>query len=298
MPLYERAGADGLFYGSDYSGFSSSRLYDTVSGIMHDIGGDCAEAFDFMSRYGLYDIEPGTYKSNSSFQTYLSNYECPFIFVNPTGSTDDVMTFVHEFGHYTDAYVNFDADETVDLAECFSQGLEYLSLWHMSGVLSEKQIESLRRGKMTDTLNTFVQQSSFADFESRAHAIGPDGLSAQKLNELCLQMTKDYGYCESGYESFMQYVWMDIPHLFEYPFYVISYPVSAEVAMQLYELELEEEGKGLEKYFELMPREYPTFMETILNGGLESPFAEGRMEALARAISVTLGYGTELGAAA
>ena len=298
VPLYERVSSDGLAHGADYSPLSSKKLYSVVSGIMNDIGGDCAEAFAFMSRYELYDIEPGLYKANSSFQTYLNNYECPFIFVNPGGTVEDVMTFVHEFGHYTDAYVNFDADETIDLAECFSQGLEYLSLWHMDGVLSETQIAQLRTGKMIDTLDTFVQQSSFADFESRAHAIGPDALSAEKLNELALQMAQDYGYCTPGMEEYMQYVWMDITHLFEYPFYVISYPVSAEVAMQLYELELAEEGKGLEKYFEMMPRDYSTFMETVTGCALESPFAEGRMKALAEAIGVTLGYDDMLSAAA
>ena len=251
-----------------------------------------------MDRFDLYDIEPSAYKADTSFQTYLSLYDAPFIFLKPEGTTRDLITFVHEFGHYTDAYTNFDAPEAIDLAEVYSQALEFLSLSHMDGILPQPQIDELRTGLVLDSLNTFIQQASFADFESKAHALGPDNLSAEKLNELALQATKDFGYCPEGLEDVMQYFWMDITHLFEYPFYVISYPVSLDVAMQIYELEVGEEGAGLEKYFEMLPRDYDSFMETVTAGGLESPFAEGGLASIAALIADTIGYEEPLAHAA
>ena len=185
---------------------------------------------------------------------------------------------------------NFDAAETIDLAEVYSQALEFLSLSHMDGLLPASDVNALRTGKMLDALDTFIQQASFADFESKAHAIGPDELTAEKLNELALQATKDFGYCPEGFEEFMQYFWMDITHLFEYPFYVISYPVSLDVAMQVYVLETAEAGKGLDKYFEMMPRDYDTFMETVTGNGLQSPFAAGGLASIAQVIADTIGY--------
>jgi oligoendopeptidase F len=83
---------------------------------------------------------------------------------------------------------------------------------------------------------------------------------------------------------------MDITHFFEYPFYVISYPVSLSVAMQIYDLERQQPGLGMEKYFEILPRDYENFMDTVVNGGLESPFDEGSMASVARLIGDTLGY--------
>ena len=290
VPIYRWADEKGIAYSVSYSSLSSDELYRDLKGITDSIGGDCQEAFAFMSRYGLYDIEPSVYKANTSFQTYLDDYEAPFIFVNPEGTTRDLMTFVHEFGHYTDAYVNFDAAETVDLAECFSQSLEFLSLSHMDGILSAAEIEELRFNQVYDALDTFIEQCAFADFESRAHALGPDNLSAEKLNELALQCAKDYGFCPEGFEEYIQYFWMDITHLFEYPFYVISYPVSLAVSMQIYALEREEPGKGLEKYFEILPRDYDSFMETLTNGGLEDPFSESSILSIAATIGQTLGY--------
>lgn len=298
VPIYSWAQEQGLSYSLSYSSLSTQALHDGLASVAASIGRECVEAFAFMDRYELYDIEPSTYKADTSFQTYLSLYDSPFIFLNPDGTTRDLTTFVHEFGHYTDAYTNFDAPEAIDLAEVYSQALEFLSLSHMDGVLSASQVEALRTGMVLEALDTFAQQASFADFESRAHALGPDNLSAEKLNELALQASQDFGYCQPGLEEIMQYFWMDITHLFEYPFYVISYPVSLDVALQIYELELREEGAGLDKYFEMLPRDYDTFMETVTAGGLESPFSKGGLKSIAELIADVLDYDEPLSDAA
>ena len=290
VPIYTWAQDTGMAYAVNYSPLSSDELYRDTRAVAMSIGGECADAFNFMSRYGLYDIDPSPYKADTSFQTYLDDYESPYIFLNPHGTTSDLLTFVHEFGHYTDNYTNFNANETIDLAECFSQSLEFLSLSHMGAVLSSDEIEELRFNKMYDALDTFIQQCAFADFESRVYALDPSELSADRLNALALQCAKDFGFCPEGFEEYIQYFWMDITHLFEYPFYVISYPVSLEVSMQIYALELEEPGSGLEKYFEILPRDYDSFMDTVTNGGLQSPFTAGAMVSIARIIGETLGY--------
>lgn len=67
-------------------------------------------------------------------------------------------------------------------------------------------------------------------------------------------------------------------HFFELPFYIISYPVSNDVAMQIYELEQREEGLGLSKYLEILPRDYEGLIDTVTAGGLSSPFEPGRVE--------------------
>ena len=298
VPLYRWAQENDLIGGVSYASMSSESLYASMQTLVGRIGHACPEAFSFMSRYGFYDIEPSVYKAETSFQTYLNDCDAPFIFLNPAGTSDDLLTFVHEFGHYTDAYVNFDAAETIDVAEIFSQALEFLALNHLDGLLGSGEIKALREGKMIDALDTFVQQSAFADFESKVHALGPDKLNAQKLNELALQSARDFGFCPDGFEEYYQYYWMDITHFFEYPFYVISYPVSLSVAMQIYDLELQQDGLGMEKYFEILPRDYEGFMDTITHGGIENPFTGESMAAIAALLADALGYRGQLAEAA
>ena len=298
VPIYVWARESGALDGSDYSALSPQELRAGLAATAASIGRDCAETFFFMDRYRLYDIEPSLYKADTSFEVYLNSYHSPFIFLNPVGTTEDLITFMHELGHATDAYVNDDAYETLDLAEVFSQAMEFLSLSHMDGVLSAREIDTLREGAVIGALNSFIQQSLLADFEHKAYSLGADALSPDKLNELFLQSAKDFGFCEEGFEEYYMYYWMDIPHFFEFPFYVISYPVSLEVAMEIYELELSRPGLGESKYFEILPRDYDGFLETLDHGGLRDPFAEDSMVSVAAMIADALGYEGPLAEAA
>lgn len=111
-------------------------------------------------------------KAAMSFQTYLENYEAPFLFLDPYGDTEDILTFSHEFGHYVDAFVNYNASETIDMSECYSQAMEYLALGYYDEVLGEDEADNLRRMKLLDTLDLYVQQASFAEFESTVYSHG------------------------------------------------------------------------------------------------------------------------------
>ena len=118
-----------------------------------------------------------------SFTTYLDNYDAPFLFIDPYCDTEDVTTLSHEFGHYLDAYVNYNAYESLDLSECFSQAMEYIMLDRCAMQDGDEQA-ALRLIKLLDTLDLYVTQASFAEFESRVYAMDEDELDADALNLL------------------------------------------------------------------------------------------------------------------
>lgn len=282
VPLYEEV-QDVDPYSYISSGrMSESRLRNTLESGVRKLGGAAEEAFDFMTRYGLYDIKVDSRKVNSSFQTYLTDYDSPFLFMNPSGTTEDVTTFAHEFGHFTEAYANYNANETIDLAEVYSQAMEYLMLFQLEGEMSESSLDNLWKSKMLDSLDMYVQQASFAEFEHQVYSRDPNTLTVEDLNAISLQTSKDYGYFSPGYEIFYGMGWIDIVHFFEYPFYVIAYPVSNDLALQIYELERDESGAGAERYAALLDRDYDSLLLTAQQAGLESPFAEGRLEKAAQ----------------
>ena len=102
-----------------------------------------------------------------------------------------------------------------------------------------------------------------------------DELDAEFLSELSLRLAEEYGYCAGMNKNYYAYSWLTVVHFFEQPFYVISYPVSNSAAMQIYELEREERGRGLDKYLELLSIDTEYIIEAAESAGLESPFAEG-----------------------
>ena len=262
----------------DYSRLSTTRLKRALGAGAERMGGVIAEAYQFMDSFDLWDVEARTNKAETSFQDYLADYEAPFLFLDADRDMKDLMNASHEFGHYVDAYANYNATESVDVSETFSQAMEYLMPCYLEDVLKDAQLEELYLIKMQDTLELYAQQGSFAEFEHIVYNTEPEELSAEFLNELHLKLSKEYGYYDGYSRDYYAKSWIDISHFFDSPFYVIAYPVSNDIAMQIYELEQQEPGAGLEKYLEILPREYGGLIDTVTAGGLESPFTPGRLE--------------------
>ena len=278
VPVYEELADTWV----DYPWLEEGELFDVLRRAAEAMGGEVWDAFSFMSEHGLFDVSFGENKSAKSFQTYLSDYDAPFVFVSPYGDDSDILSFAHEFGHFLDAYTNYNADESIDLAEVFSQAMEYLTLEYLDGALDEQRLENLRMLKWKDTLELYVQQASFAAFEQEVYAADPEKLSADFLNELSLQTAVDFGYYDGVSEEYYALSWIDILHFFEQPFYVISYPVSNDLAMQIWEREQQEHGLGLRTYLAALPREEDGMISTAEAAGLESPFAPGRIARVAQ----------------
>ena len=68
-----------------------------------------------------------------------------------------------------------------------------------------------------------------------------------------------------------------------------TYPVSNDLALQIWELEQEERGAGLEKYLEALPRNYYGMMDTAEAVGLDNPLAPGRIAKIAADLRENLG---------
>lgn len=264
---------------------TQERLMNTMDSFIGSLGGEAQKAYDFMKEYELYDVAHSDNKVGMSFELYLTNYESPFLFVNADEDNSDMLTMIHEFGHYLDDYVNYSTPHNIDIAECFSQGLEFISLTYLQEIMISKEYRAISKYKMLDALDTYIQQSSFAEFEHRAYQLDDDELTIENLNKICLQLTKDYGYCDTGYDFYYETIWTEIPHFFESPFYVISYIVSNDVAMQFYELERNDPGSAYDVYLEMIVTDYDGIIETAESVGLESPFAPGRIKKVAEDLS-------------
>jgi len=164
--------------------------------------------------------------------------------------------------------------------------MEYLALFYLEGEIDEEKRQDLITMKLLDTLDTYAQQGSFADFEHQIYSLTDDELTVERINEISLQTSRDYGYYVPGYEDYFERSWIDIIHFFEQPCYVISYCMSNDAAFQIYQRELEEPGAGLALYLQILPREYEDFFDTLEEqGGMESPLSEGRLESTAEVIA-------------
>ena len=243
--------------------------FNYVQSCAKNMGGVMEEAFNLMHTAGLYDITYSTKKYDASFEMYLMDYNQPYVFVNPTKMVYDKLTFTHEFGHFCNDYAAQGSNVGIDVAEFFSQGLEYLSLDYATGG------QSLTGLKMVDSLCLYVEQTAYSVFEHEVYQLKGDELTRENVYAIYKDVGNRFGFAGSGwdYRSFVL-----VPHFFISPMYIISYVVSNDAAMQLYQLEQSQKGAGLSKYTENLATTEYQFLGFIQAAGLESPFDPGRIQ--------------------
>lgn len=284
VPLYR------CLYDSGVSGVqvysrSEKETFRYVQTMAENMGGTVLEAFRRMEKCGLYDISYGKNKYDASFETYLTLYSEPFVFLNPTGSDYDFLTFAHEFGHFCNDYASYGADVSIDVAEIFSQSMEYLSLFYAE---TDNDLEVLQ---MISSLCVYVEQSAYAAFEMALYSLTEEELTTETVFALYQQVCTDFGLDSWGVDGRDV---VGIPHFYIASCYVFSYVISNDAAMQLYQLEAAENSAGLKKLEENLDTQAYSFLEFIDSAGLTSPFATGRLEDVARTFRDILGYNVDL----
>ena len=270
VPLYRYVctyGVDGI----RLNNCSEEETFAYVRDTAKAMGGTVEEAFGLLEEAELYDIAPGENKYGASFETYIYDYYEPFVFMNPEGSCIDKLTFAHEFGHFCNDYASYGTGVGTDVAEIFSQGLEYLSLCY------GEDTESLEILSMANSLCVYVEQAAYASFERRSYGLTGDDLTVENVCTLFTEVAMEFGFDAWGVDS--QY-FAGVPHFYTNPMYVFSYVVSNDAALQLYQLEKEASGAGLAKYQENLDTQETYFLAFLESAGLESPFAEGRIQAV------------------
>lgn len=274
VPLYTQLYEDPDWWvANNYT--TERRTYAYVSEMAANMGGTIQEAFQLMDKAGLYDITYSENKYASSFEVYLDMYYEPFVFMCPEGADYDKLVFAHEFGHFCNDYAAGGCYAGVDVLEIFSQSMEYLSLCYT------EEGNSLTRLKLWDSLSLFVEQAAFASFEMQMYELEGEALTAENLRALYDRVAREYGFESVGYDD-REFV--IINHYYTSPMYIISYIVSNDTAMQLYQMELAEPGAGLACYEENLDTEAYYFLEFLEEAGLESPFAPGRIEAIRKTL--------------
>ncbi len=249
---------------------TEAQMMDYLRGAAVNMGGTVEEAFYLLEAAELHDLAYGANKFNSSFEVYLTGYEEPFIFLNATGTAYDCLTLAHEFGHFCNDYASWGSYGGVDVMEVFSQGMEYLSLCYA------QEDRGLTRVKMADSLCTYVEQAGYAWFEHQSYKLTGDNLTAENLIRLYEEMMERFGFDSLYGVDSREFV--TITHFYTNPLYIDSYVVSNDAAMQLYQLELEHTGAGLERLQDELDSEEAYFLEFLEAAELESPFTPGRLE--------------------
>ena len=253
-----------------------------------DIDASFTEALEYMQELELCYLGYDEEQVGMSFTTFIQNYFAPYIVIQGDSSISDLLTFVHEFGHFYDNYYNLGTNTNLDVSEVPSTALVYLFSRHLDKIsgFNEQQRKAYASEMKMDALETFISQAMYYLFEHRAYALSDDELTVKTLSSIARDLGKEFGIEDSGFDS----SWPFITHFYMQPFYVISYVTSSMVSIQMYDKEVAKAGSGLDVYLDFVGNfdPYEPFLECVDRVGLRSPFADGSVDALVTSISKML----------
>lgn len=280
VPLHKKAVDKGLMDTRLLKKMKADKAFDTMKDTVRGLDARIDDALDYMLKYKLYNVESSDKKYDQSYVQYLSGYDSPFLYCNPSGNSSSILSMAHEFGHYVDGYLNYGLNDSIDTSEVFSQGMEYLLLCNMDDA------EQLTRYKMLDELELYAYQACLNEFEHQAYALDEKELTIETLNSLYSELLEEYSLTD----DYKGLDWISVTHLFTSPFYVISYCVSDTAAFELYNMELKESGSGLRMYMKLLDESTNyEFLELLDKCGVPSAISADTVKSIADTLADKLG---------
>lgn len=274
-----------LLSGFEPGGAPQAETLSRMPAALESIDPELAEAWAFMQQYGLHDLDSASGKqSGIAFATEIGRYDAPFIFMNwDEADFLSTTTIMHEFGHFYDFWLRYSevTASGLDLAEVYSQALELLM--HQSyGTFTENAEDAALNNLSDMAVSGVVYQAALEEFQLRVYEL--DSFDANILGRLWSEVQNDYGLGvtvltdANGADN----TWFRVTHLFDTPFYTVSYVTSALAALQLWSAGRDNWAAAANAYVELIhANQNQPFDDLMESAGLRSVHSPAVMRAIA-----------------
>jgi len=226
--------------------------------------------------HNLFDREAAVYTQADSahvvaFTNYSEYYDQPYVFYG--NNAQDLLTVVHELGHYASFYHFTDATLPYDTCEVHSQANEWLMLHYLNGEIDPDVYEAFLLWRLDYGLSMIVVCTVVDEFEElvyRQNALH----SPEEFRAILYRVLDEYDTIDGvmDYEDFYiyaQYVTM------ESPVYYLSYATSELVSMLFYTIAEEQGYEEAQEIYINLCLETPigeVFFDTLMDVGLPNPF--------------------------
>ena len=271
-------------YGTSYNAgqVQMQAAMNQMPAALAEVDAELAEAWSFMTEYGLYDLAPSAGKQDGvGFTTELYGWDAPFIFFYWTDDFASTTTLMHEFGHFYDDWLRYDTTVVgnLDIAETYSQGLELLM--HKQYGDFTMYGEEATMASLQDFMNVLTYQSLLEEFQQTIYSM--DNLDYIAIGQVYGQLLEDYGFGsyfadDNGSDG----SWFQVTHLFDAPFYTISYVTSAVSALQIWAESQQDWDAAVDTYMKLIRADQnQPFTDLLASAGLKAPHETAVLEEIA-----------------
>ena len=230
--------------------YDSKETLAVIQEYIPEISTEMDEALNYMLRNELYDLEYSQTKSAGAYTCPLDYYGAAFIYMQPHFSAYDFSTLIHEFGHYSELYWNdmgWENSLNLDIAEVHSQGLEVLFYEFYDEIFGEDAL-TMQEYSITNLLGTYTQGCMVNELEMFVYA--QEDVTLDQINAKMAELAVEYGLvsADSPVLAYYAMLWCNISHIFEQPFYYISFSTSVAGAFGIWEMAKEDYDAAVEAY--------------------------------------------------
>ena len=249
----------------------------------------CASSNEYLSEYidsypekmgnimrNLFEREAVVYtQSENAYQIAYTNYseylDQPFVFLG--NGWQDMLTVVHELGHYAAFYHFSDGDLPYDTCEVHSQGNEWLIMRFLDGKLDESIYKTFLLWRLRYGLELIITSTFIDEYEEEVYKRDKID-SPQELEIIMEELLKEYEGIEQleSKESLYTYV-QDVT--IAAPVYYLNYATSEMVSMLFYTIADEKGYEAAQDIYIDLCLETPTdntFIDTLRDIGFPDPF--------------------------
>jgi len=183
----------------------------------------------------------------------------PYVLLNFDGTSRDVSTLAHEFGHAIHSMLASDMPLMVfhaplPLAETASVFAEMLLNEKMAEKMSKKERRILLAEQIDNLYATIIRQAYFTLFEIDAHkAIGENNATIDAVAKIYMDNLKEQFGTSITISPDFEWEWVYIPHFYHTPFYTYAYSFGNLLVLSLYgQYKLEGSSSFVPKYFKIL----------------------------------------------
>ncbi len=239
---------------------SVEELVDKAILCLNRLRPEFGDTISVMRELGQLDLESRKGKRPGGYNMPLLKTGVPFIFMNATGSFNDLRTLLHESGHAIHAYLTRDLEITAvrrfpsEVAELAAMSMELLTMEHWDIFFDNPG--DLRRAKISQLENVLKVLPWIATIDKFQHwAYTHPGHSRKDRQTAWLSILEEFssnGVNNEGMERYHEHLWHKQLHIFEVPFYYIEYGMAQLGAIAIWQNYCEDPEKATDQYVEML----------------------------------------------
>ncbi|MEM6397682.1 MAG: M3 family oligoendopeptidase [Bacteroidota bacterium] len=304
MKMYERQkqrlGIDELHYYDENFRFPEGNpkpqgkpewIIDQARDMYEKLAPETGDFFRILQDRDLMDLVAKEGKATGGYCTFLPDYGLPYIFSNFNGTSGDIDVLTHEFGHAFQVYSSRHQRPneynwpTYEACEIHSMSMEFFTYPWMKNFFGP-DTDKYFYSHLSGSVRFLPYGVAIDEFQHRIYA-QPD-LTGSERRAIWRELEGVYlpqrNYDSNSYLNSGGY-WQRQSHVFSAPFYYIDYCLAQICAFQFWLMNEEDHEKAWSNYLTLCKAGGSgSFLELVELAGLESPFDEGVIERIAKAV--------------